>query len=93
MNLKQRYVLKGINKSQTIDSVVSIQTSEDGSRILKVQDKWNGELPDSSVRNVSGVLQLLNPFWWANYAFAWTWWIWSWFWWTWPWMVGLVALL
>jgi len=54
MNLKTRYVVKGIKKEETIQSVVSIQTTPDGARIETVQDKWNGKLPDSSIQNVSG---------------------------------------
>jgi hypothetical protein len=58
MDLKNRYVIKGINKEQTITSVVTIQTSADGSRIEKVQDKWNGELPDGAIKNVSTSFQV-----------------------------------
>jgi len=51
MDLKTRYVIKGINKEQTISSVITIETTSDGSKIAKVQDKWDGELPDSSIKN------------------------------------------
>ncbi|KAF2433372.1 hypothetical protein EJ08DRAFT_647417 [Tothia fuscella] len=51
MNLKTRYVVKGIGKEQTIESVINIFTNADGSRISKVQDKWDGELPDSGFKN------------------------------------------
>lgn len=53
MDMKMRYVVKGINKAQTIQSVVAIHTTEDGAKITKVQDKWNGELPEGSVQDVS----------------------------------------
>ncbi|KAI9697145.1 MAG: hypothetical protein M1820_007880 [Bogoriella megaspora] len=50
MDLKTRYVVKGINKEQTISSVINIFTSADG-KIERVEDKWNGELPDSGFRD------------------------------------------
>lgn len=79
MNLKTRYVVKGINKEQTVSSIVTIATGADG-KITKVEDKWDGKLPESSIANVSSPLQLLNPFWWLFYAEAWGFWIWSWTW-------------
>jgi len=51
MDLKTRYVVKGINKEQTIASVVTIKTTADGSKIEHVADKWDGELPDSGIKN------------------------------------------
>jgi hypothetical protein len=87
MDLKQRYVIKGINKEQTITSVVTILTSADGSKIEKVQDKWDGELPDGAIRNVSSVSQLLKSRWWAPYTKVWIWWLWSFAWYALLWMV------
>ncbi|KAF2159381.1 hypothetical protein M409DRAFT_60847 [Zasmidium cellare ATCC 36951] len=49
LDLKTRYVVKGINKEQTIQSKVLIHT--DGDKISKVEDKWDGKLPDSSITN------------------------------------------
>jgi len=86
MDLKTRYVVKGIGKEQTIASVIKIHTSADGSKIEKVQDMWDGELPDSSIKNVS-FRKAINPFWWINYSIAWMFWLWSFVWWTRPWMV------
>jgi hypothetical protein len=51
MDLKTRYVIKGINKEQTIESVVAIHLDQQG-KIKKVEDKWNGELPDGAISNV-----------------------------------------
>ncbi|KAI9692358.1 MAG: hypothetical protein M1822_006589 [Bathelium mastoideum] len=50
LDLKTRYVVKGIGKEQTISSVINIFTSADG-KIDKVEDKWDGQLPDSGFRN------------------------------------------
>lgn len=86
MSLKTRYVVKGIQKETTINSVVSIATDSAGT-ITKVEDRWDGSLPDSSIANVSTVWQLASPFWWANYTFAWAWWTASWAWWSTPWLV------
>lgn len=88
MNLKSRYVVKGIKKEQTIASVVSIQTTADGSKIEKVEDKWDGKLPDSSIQNVS-FAQLFSVWWWLHYWESWVWRAWSLVWWTTPWMVGV----
>jgi hypothetical protein len=53
LNLSQNYVLKGLGKEVKVDSVVEISTTEDGSRITKLHDKWNGELPSGPIRDVS----------------------------------------
>lgn len=87
MNLKTRYVVKGIGKEQTISSVVNIFTDKDG-KISKVEDKWDGKLPESSIANVS-FLQLFSPFWWAFYVYAWCFYLWSFVWWTRPWLVRM----
>ena len=91
MDLKTRYKVKGIGKEQTIASKVNIFYDSTG-KIEKVQDKWDGNLPDSSIKNVS-LGQLISPFWWLHYAEAWLFWLWSLVWWTWPWQVcGLFCL-
>ena len=87
MDLKTRYKIKAIGKEQIINSVITIATTADGSKIEKVQDKWDGELPDSSIKNVSSIWQLFSPFWWLHYAEGWAFWCWSWTWYTRPWMV------
>jgi hypothetical protein len=53
MNLNQRYVVKGIGTEKEISSVVEIRTTEDESMIVKVMDKWDGEIPSGAIRNVS----------------------------------------
>jgi len=50
MDMKTRYVIKGINIEQTIESVVAIHTDEQG-KISKVEDRWNGKLPDGAIAN------------------------------------------
>lgn len=87
LDLKTRYVIKGINKEQTIQSVVAIHLDEQG-KIAKLEDKWDGKLPEGSISNVSSFSQLLSPFWWANYWIAWAFWGWSWTWETRIWRVG-----
>lgn len=52
MDLKTRYVVKGINKEQIISSVVAIHLDGEG-KIQKVEDKWDGKLPDGAIANVS----------------------------------------
>ena len=50
MDLKTRYVIKGIGKERTIQSVVAFHMDSEG-RISKAEDKWDGKLPDSSIAN------------------------------------------
>ena len=88
MDLKTKYTIKGINKDTTVTSKVNIFTTADGSKIEKVEDKWDGKLPDSSIQDVSSVFQLLNPLWWAGYAGGWMWWGWSFVWYTRAWLVS-----
>jgi hypothetical protein len=84
LNMKTRYKVKGIGMEQTISSVVNI--FHEGGKITKVQDKWNGKLPDGAIANVS-YFQLFNPFWWAYYTWAWMFYLWSFVWWTRAWLV------
>ena len=91
MDLKTRYVVKGIGKEQTISSKVNIFYDKDSGKITKVEDKWDGQLPDSSFANVS-VGQILNPWWWIHYCEGWAWWMWSFTWQTRPWQVGVCLL-
>jgi hypothetical protein len=88
MDLKSKYVIKGIGKEQIIQSVVVIHTDENG-KISKVEDRWDGKLPDGAISNVSSVVQLMNPLWWIGYWMAWSFWIWSFTWETRVWRVGV----
>ena len=90
MDLRTRYVIKGINKEQTIQSVVAIHLDDQG-KISKVEDKWDGKLPDGAISNVSSIFQLLSPFWWLNYWIAWAFWLWSFTWETRVWKVRVVS--
>ncbi|MCJ1235922.1 hypothetical protein MMC14_003896 [Varicellaria rhodocarpa] len=51
MDLKTRYVVKGINKEQTVNSKILIFYDKTTNKITKVQDKWDGKLPDSSFKD------------------------------------------
>ncbi|KAK5160265.1 hypothetical protein LTR16_012353, partial [Cryomyces antarcticus] len=72
MELKTRYVVKGIGKEQTISSIVNIFVDGQG-KIQKVEDKWDGKLPESGIANVS----LTSPYTWYRYAEGWAFWAWS----------------
>ncbi|KAI9714614.1 MAG: hypothetical protein M1828_001151 [Chrysothrix sp. TS-e1954] len=50
MTMSTRYVVKGVNKEQKIDSVINIFTGSDG-KISKVEDKWDGQLPEGGMRD------------------------------------------
>ena len=88
MDLKTRYVVKGINKEQTIDSKIQIFYDKLSGKITKVEDKWDGNLPDSSFKDVS-FDRLFSFWWWVLYAEGWAWWMWSFTWGTLPWQVCL----
>ena len=89
MDLRTRYVIKGINKEQTIDSKVNIFYDNATGKITKVEDKWDGKLPDSSIQNVS-VEQVFSPWWWVHYGESWAFWGWSFTWNMWWWQVCFV---
>ena len=59
MDLKTRYVIKGIGKEQIVSSVVAIYLDREG-KIQKVEDKWDGKLPEGPIANVSSAF--LIPF-------------------------------
>ncbi|KAF2787099.1 hypothetical protein K505DRAFT_258452 [Melanomma pulvis-pyrius CBS 109.77] len=50
MDMKTKYTVKGIGKEQTIQSVIAIYLDAQG-KIEKLEDRWNGELPDSKIAN------------------------------------------
>ena len=86
MDMRTRYVVKGIGKEQTIDSKINIFYDKATGKITKLEDKWDGKLPDSSFTNVS-IDQLFNPWWYLHYAEGWAWWTWSFTWEMWWWQV------
>ena len=89
MDLKTRYKVKGIGSEQVIESVIKIHTDTQGERITKVEDRWNGNIPEGAFAKV-GLFQLLNPWWWWSRVGILLFWAWSFVWWTWPWEVGFL---
>ena len=79
MDLRTRYVVKIGGMEKIIDSEVDIFHDKDTGLITKVEDKWNGELPDKSFTDVS-FDQLINPWWWLHYYEGWLFWGWSFTW-------------
>lgn len=70
MDLTTRYKVKGVGKETTINSKINIFT--DGGKIQRVEDKWDGKLPDSSITNVCNRwFNAVSPFFWTHYAFGW----------------------
>ena len=84
--MRTRYVIKGIGKEQTVDSKINIAYDKATGKITKVEDKWDGKLPDSSFTNVS-IEQLFSPWWYLHYAESWGWRLWSFTWNMWWWQV------
>lgn len=52
LELSNKYVVKGIRKEQVVDSVVRIHVGADG-RIERLEDRWNGKLPEGAISEVS----------------------------------------
>ncbi|KAJ9630419.1 hypothetical protein H2203_000939 [Taxawa tesnikishii (nom. ined.)] len=50
MELEMQYTIKNIGMAKVIESVVRISL-DDAGIVVKVEDKWNGELPESSFVN------------------------------------------
>ncbi|KAJ4295148.1 hypothetical protein N0V90_007158 [Kalmusia sp. IMI 367209] len=50
MDLKTRYVIKGIGKEQVVQSVIAIHLDGEG-KVQKVEDRWDGKLPEGSIAN------------------------------------------
>lgn len=92
MDLKTRYVIKGIGKEQVVSSVVAVHLDEQG-KISKLEDRWDGKLPEGSIANVSSVFQLVDPRWWLNWYLSWGFWLWSFTWETRVWRVGAFCCL
>lgn len=61
MDMTTRYVVKGINTEKVISSKVLVHLDAAGEKIVKVEDKWGGNLPDGAIANVSSVLQYVIP--------------------------------
>ena len=66
MDLKTRYVIKGIGKEQVVSSVVAVHLDEQG-KVSKLEDRWDGKLPEGSITNVSTISHLLNLRWWIRW--------------------------
>ena len=57
MDLKTEYTVKGLGTKKLIESKIQIFTQ--GDTITKVEDKWNGKLPESSIQDI---FRKLNAF-------------------------------
>ncbi|KIV92439.1 hypothetical protein PV10_03738 [Exophiala mesophila] len=59
LKLKTLYKVKGIGSEQVIDSHVLVHLDGDGQRIVKVEDRWDGKIPDNAFakafRNLNSV--------------------------------------
>lgn len=98
MDLKTKYTVKGLGTEKVIESLIKIHTDEKGEKILKVEDRWNGDIPEGPIAKVSDVLslrglvgvgwKLVNPWWWARYWRDWGFWVLCWGWETRVWEVG-----
>ncbi|PBP15871.1 hypothetical protein BUE80_DR013356, partial [Diplocarpon rosae] len=60
LDLKTRYKVKGIGAEKIIQSVIKIHTSEATEKIVKVEDRWDGKIPEGAVatafRNLNSVV-------------------------------------
>jgi hypothetical protein len=70
MDMTTMYKVKGLGKETTITSKVNI--FHEGGKITRVEDKWDGKLPDSGIVNVSrSWTNAVDPRFSANYWLGW----------------------
>jgi len=59
LDMKTRYKVKGLGTEKIIESVVKIHTDATREKIVSVEDKWNGDLPEGPIakafRNLNSV--------------------------------------
>ena len=82
LQLKQRYVVKGVGKEQTVNSEVKIFS--EGGKITKVEDRWDGSLPEGAFKTV----RLFSILSWLKFVECLLFWLWSFTWSTWWWKVS-----
>lgn len=60
LDARTRYKVKGIGSEKTMESEIRITTDAAGDKIVRVEDRWNGELPEGAVatafRNLNSVV-------------------------------------
>jgi hypothetical protein len=60
LDLKTRYVVKGLGTEKVINSKINIHTDSAGEKIVKVEDRWDGEIPEGpfakAFRNLNSVV-------------------------------------
>ncbi|CAN8099907.1 unnamed protein product [Discula destructiva] len=49
LEMSNKYVVKGIKKEQVMTSVVRIFVDEASGKITRVEDRWNGKLPEGAI--------------------------------------------
>lgn len=60
LEMSNKYVVKGIKKEQVMNSVVRIFLGADG-KVDKVEDRWNGKLPEGAISDVSSDDDRVSP--------------------------------
>jgi hypothetical protein len=53
LDLKTNYRVKYLGTEKAIESVVKIHTDAAGDKIVGVEDRWNGEIPEGPIAKVS----------------------------------------
>lgn len=67
LELSNKYVVKGIKKEQTMNSVVKVFIGEDG-KVERLEDRWNGKLPEGAISDVSSAEEKGG---WSPFALVW----------------------
>jgi len=52
MDMTTKYKVKGVGIEQTIPSKINIFVDEKTGKIMKVEDKWGGKMPDNAFVNI-----------------------------------------
>jgi hypothetical protein len=60
MDLRIKYVVRGVGVEQLVQSLVSVEVDGEG-RVCRVEDRWDGELKEGGIGEVSSIFRLLSP--------------------------------
>jgi hypothetical protein len=58
MDLRIKYVVRGVGVEQLVQSLVSVEVDGEG-RVSRVEDRWDGELKEGGIGEVSSIFQFL----------------------------------
>ena len=61
MEMRNKYKVKGIGSEQVVESKIKIWASPDGTKITRVEDRWDDKLPEGGFKTVSFGFYFFSP--------------------------------